>query len=507
MKPTGRRDFLKGAAAIPMLAGVASQAAAQQRGASAKETAKFNGIQMGPHTMLDEGIERSLDLIQDTAAINAILVYSHTYHGDIRKAPQLLATDHGVAPREMRNRKLPWVWVQPHEQYYKGTILRHQKVDQSFEYAGRDLFAELVEPCRKRGIKLYARILEGTGREVARMVEGFSKVVTVDVYGRPTLVPCWNHPEYRAWWNATVEDLFRSYPLDGLQWGAERQGPLMNVILPWNDGAPVCFCEHCRTRGRARGIDVERARQGFQDLYVYVRGLMAGTAKAADGVFAGFLRVLLRYPEVLAWEYQYRLSREEVLQGMYGTAKGIRPDAQVGWHVDHQPSSWDLVYRAEMSYEEMALYSDFIKFIAYHDILGPRIRWWYLERLRRTVLGELSLQESLDLYYDLFGYDKKSEPKLDELDKKGFSPEYVFRETKRSVASAAGKTKIYTGIGFDVPWGANTFNGNPEDVYQAVHKAFEGGANGIVVSREYEEMRVPNLRAVGRAIREINAKG
>ena len=56
----------------------------------------------------------------------------------------------------------------------------------------------------------------------------------------------------------------------------------------------------------------------------------------------------------------------------------------------------------------MAPYSDFIKFIAYHDILGPRIRFWYLARLQKTVLSELSLEGSLNLYYDLFGYDKKS---------------------------------------------------------------------------------------------------
>jgi hypothetical protein len=499
-KDTRRREFLK-AVALPALTGLAD---AQRVPTGPAQ--KFNGIQMGPQTILDEGIERCLDLIQDTAGINALMVYSHTYHGDIRKPPQLLATDHGAPPRDMRNRKLPWVWVKPHEEYYKGTILRHQKVDKSFEYADRDLFAELVEPCRKRGMKLYARILEGTGREVARMVEGYSKVETVDIYGRPTLVPCWNHPDYRAWWNATVEDLFRSYSLDGLQWGAERQGPLMNVILPWNDGAPVCFCEHCRARGRDKGIDAERARKGFEELYVYVRGMMAGKLHPADGVFTGFLRVLLRYPEILAWEYQYRLAREEVLQGMYGTAKGIKPTAQVGWHVDHQPSSWDLVYRAEMSYEEMAPYSDFIKFIAYHDVLGPRIRFWYLERLQKTVLGELSLGESLDLYYDLFGYDKKVEPKFDQLATTGFSPDYVYRETKRSVASAAGKTKIYTGVGFDVPWGSATMPADPEKVYEAVLKAFEGGADGIVVSREYEEMRLPNLKAVGRAMREVNAK-
>src|SRR5215813_7245280 len=96
-----RRRFLQTVAAAPML-----PAAAQTPQATTSRTL-FNAIQMGPHTMLDEGIERCLDLIQDTAHINALMIYSHTYHGDIRKPPQLLATDHGVPPREMRSRKLP----------------------------------------------------------------------------------------------------------------------------------------------------------------------------------------------------------------------------------------------------------------------------------------------------------------------------------------------------------------------------------------------------------------
>jgi hypothetical protein len=82
----------------------------------------------------------------------------------------------------------------------------------------------------------------------------------------------------------------------------------------------------------------------------------------------------------------------------------------------------------------------------------------------------------------------------------------VYRETKRSVASANGKTKIYPGIGFDVPWGNATMPADPEEVYQATLEAFEGGAAGIVVSREYEEMRAPNLRAVGRAVRELTRR-
>lgn len=458
----------------------------------AKTDAPFVGIQMGPHTMLDEGIERCLDLIQETTAVNAVMPYSHGYNNAFFK-PLRDRADHGVPLTDNTGRKFPLVWVKTHDQFYTNTTLRHQRVDRTFEQADRDLFAELVEPCRKRGLKLYARVLEAGSATIAN----FDKVVTRDINGRPTRTACWNHPEYIAFWADTMEDLFRSYALDGIQWGAERQGPLMNVISAWNDEPPTCFCEHCRARAKAKGIDAERARKGYDELFHFVRG---GNRHAADGMFAGFLRVLMRFPEILSWEYQYRFAREEIYQAMFQRVKSVKPAAEVGWHVDHQPSSWDIVYRAEMSYEEMASHSDFIKFIAYHNVLSPRIRNWYLPRFQRTILGELSLEQSLDLYYALFGYDRNLEPKLSELGQRGFSPDYVFRETKHSIASANGKTKIYTGIGFDVPGSPPD---EPETIYLATQKAFAAGANGIVVSREYEEMRVANLKAVGRAVREL----
>ena len=87
-----------------------------------------------------------------------------------------------------------------------------------------------------------------------------------------------------------------------------------------------------------------------------------------------------------------------------------------------------------------------------------------------------------------------------ELGRRGFTPDYVFRETKRSVASANGRTKIYTGVGFDVPGGPPD---DPDAIYRATLNAFAAGAHGIVVSREYEEMEIPHLRAVGRAVREV----
>ena len=78
-----RRDFVKEAIAAAALS--ATTMPAQERHAAARP---FNGIQMGTHTVLDEGIEHCLDFIQDSAAINCLMVYTHTYHTDVRKPPQ-----------------------------------------------------------------------------------------------------------------------------------------------------------------------------------------------------------------------------------------------------------------------------------------------------------------------------------------------------------------------------------------------------------------------------------
>lgn len=454
------------------------------------------GIQMSPHTMLDEGIEACLDLIQDTSGINTVIPYTHAFHtSTLGKRLEDLARDHGKPPRDFRG-KVPAVWVRHHSEYFHGTSLRVRATDPGLEFADRDLFSEMVQPCRERGMRVYGRVLEASGR----FIQGFDDVRTVDVYGNRGAYGCWSHPDYKNFWSAVLEDMFRHYELDGFQWGAERMGPLMNVVLPWNDNPPTCFCRHCIARGEEVNIDAGRAREGYTRLFEYVRSLADGGPSPPEGVFTLFLRHLIRYPEILSWEYQYRLSREAVQKGMYDVVKILRPDADIGWHVDHQPSSWDLVYRAEMSYEEMGAYSDFIKLILYHAVLGGRIHSWYLERFQNTILRELTLEQSLGLYYAFFGYDGAMEPSVEDLRRQGFSPDYVYRETARSVSSAKGASKIYAGIGFDVPGSPPE---DPEKIHQAVINAFRAGAGGIVVSREYEEMEVPNLRAVGRAVREV----
>jgi hypothetical protein len=256
--------------------------------------------------MVDEGIEQCLDLIRETAAINVVMPYSHAFHtATLGKPLRDLATDHGKAPRDFRGR-VPAVWVRHHEEYFRDTRLRVVPPDPSLEFADRDLFAELIEPSRQRDMRVYARVLEASGSSI----RNFDDIRTIDVYGNPGRYGCWAHPDYRNFWAAVFSDMFRSYELDGLQWGAERMGPIMNVILPWNDNPPTCFCEHCIARGEAADIDAGRAREGYTRLFEYVRGLIDGEPGPPEG--HGGCRLARRSP---ALELGPRLSRRDELRG------------------------------------------------------------------------------------------------------------------------------------------------------------------------------------------------
>src|SRR5262245_21609485 len=127
-----RREFLKAlAVALPAVGTEIDWTRTSQARSVPSGPDGLVGIQMGPHTMCDEGIEHVLDLIKDTAAINTVMIYSHAYGGDLRKQINVLATDHGMPPKDQRSRNLPLVWVKQHDQYFKDTSLRHPKVDVS----------------------------------------------------------------------------------------------------------------------------------------------------------------------------------------------------------------------------------------------------------------------------------------------------------------------------------------------------------------------------------------
>lgn len=503
---TNRRTFIQKsmlASAGISLATHFSPLSGKTKVGSASE--KMIGIQMGGYSFYDEGMEYVLDFLQKEALIKTLMIYSHTYYSADNRPANVLADDHGVDPSQLTNRKLTKTWVKHDEKFYKNTSLRHHSPDSSYLFSDKDIFKEIAKPARERNMKVFVRLMEVSADKGLQFIKNFDRVLTKDIFDKPGTGPCWNNPDYRNWVYGTVEDLFHNYDLDGMQYGAERTGALSRLLF--QGIIPDCFCEHCQKRNKAKGIDPLRSKEGFTRLYEFIKKVETGAHDKTDTVMVNVLRYLQEYPEILAWNYQWFRADEEIQQEVYNRIKKIKPDAVIGRHVDHQRSSWDIFYRSAITYGEMATHADFIKPILYHDILGPRLRWWVLERMNERVLKDLSLEQSLDLFYGWMGFTKEAQVKLDDLETKGMGPEYVYNETKRCVASVGGKAKVIAGIGIDVPWhardGLRTFHSDHARLQESVVKAMEAGADGLLASREYDEIRHSSLRAFGEAVRKI----
>ena len=67
----------------------------------------------------------------------------------------------------------------------------------------------------------------------------------------------------------------------------------------------------------------------------------------------------------------------------------------------------------------------------------------------------------------------------------------------------AAQCRILPGIDIDIPTGRNQKKTEPQDVFDSTTAAFKAGAAGIIFSRKYSEMRLANLSAGGRAVKEF----
>jgi hypothetical protein len=328
--------------------------------------------------------------------------------------------------------------------------------------------------------------------------------VEVDVHGKPGSHLCFRNPSTREFWLALTEDHLRSYDgLDGLMWGSERQGPLNTALgASHGEGArpaqAACFCPHCLEVARSQGIDAERARRGYLALEEWILGQAQGK-RPVDGSFVTFWRILVDNPEVLAWERLWNEGLRDTYRALYQRAHALAPGKPMGWHIWHT-NSFAPFYRAEQDYGAFGQYADFLKVVLYNNCGGPRLAR-YIRNVNATLLGDLTPEETLRFIYRVQQYP--GEKPLDRIAQEGLSADYVRRETRRAVAGAPPGLKIWPGIEIDIPTGADEKKTQPDDVYQAVKANFEGGAHGIILSRKYSEMRLDNLRAAGRAMREL----
>jgi hypothetical protein len=213
-------------------------------------------------------------------------------------------------------------------------------------------------------------------------------------------------------------------------------------------------------------------------------------------------RLLLRYPELLAWEMLWTDSLRDTYAAIYEKVKSIKPSLQVGWHIAHS-DSFSPIYRAEQDLSAIAPHADFIKIVMYNNCAGERMAS-YIETVGSTIYGDVPKQELLDFHYRVLNYEERS---LAEIPYTGLSADYVYRETKRARDGLQGtKTLMFSGIDVDVPTAENHSKCTPFGVENAVVAAFHGGADGVVISRKYSEMTLAHLKGVGAAVQKLGLR-
>jgi hypothetical protein len=120
------------------------------------------------------------------------------------------------------------------------------------------------------------------------------------------------------------------------------------------------------------------------------------------------------------------------------------------------------------------------------------------------VFRDFEPAEVLQMHYRFMGYE--NEPSLDRLPQAGLSANYVSHETNRALKDVQGRVPIYPGIDIDIPTELNEKRTSPDDVRAATLAALQAGAHGVVLSRNYAEMRLPNLAGAGDAVRQWQSR-
>jgi len=483
-----RRDFLQGAVAGAMVS--ASAAAASP--------AKTIGIQVGAVSFVDEGVDRVLDIFQEKAAVNTLFVATFTYGRGIagRQVPGQPLPDHGKQEYDTDTFR-GGSYTRVHSQYYKDTVLQQFRAPDFGDY---DVLEAVLPAARKRGMKTICWFEDVWSATVPHIEQAQEK--HLDDTNANTL--CFNNPNYRNWLLGTVEDYARSYEIDGIMWGSERQGALANMLGASHGGAGnplrvTCFCQFCERKARERGIDPARARAGFQALTAMLQSARQGQ-RPVDGYYVGVWRLMLRYPELLAWEMLWTGSLRETYSAIYNKVKSIKPSIGVGWHIWHN-NSFNPIYRAEQDLSEISKYSDFLKMVMYHNCGGERMAG-YIRNVSSTIYGDVPSEELLEFHYRVLGYPH--EKGLSEIPKTGLSADYVYREASRARQALNGtKTQLWPGIDIDIPTAATSSKSTPESTRDAVLAAFRAGSDGVILSRKWSEMKTANLAGAGAAMRQL----
>lgn len=469
----------------------------------------FVGLPVAAGSILNDGIEQVLDHME-WARVNAVIVNAQDPAGS---------------------------YYRFHEDQFAFTRLK-PFTPAGLTYDGADVLGIACDEAAKRGMKVYSHTMayesawpnywpSKAGADISgHLLKNFTDCMQVDLFGRKNFRPCINNPDYRQFYLSSVRDQLQSYPIEGINFNMERNGPLSHVLVGHYAAtfryrkplAPICFCPDCLALARDRGINIDRARQGWLELLEFSErswrqarkegdeftgeGPALGTrtedTTPPDGYFITFLRLIMRWPEILQWNQMWYDSVYRFYADIYSTAKLVSPERKVGFHIWHH-RAFSIFERASYDYGELRRYCDWIKPKMDHTCAGFRFQN-DVRRYTQALFYGMDQEKAYQTWCALLGWEH--EVPFDELPEAGMSLDYLRRDTASAVAAVRGEVPIYPGIGLDMPSPKRPTE--PEYVRSGLHAIYEAGAQGVVLSRGYNEMREKNLKAAGEAIDEIN---
>jgi hypothetical protein len=466
-----------------------------------KKEEKIIGIQLGAASFWDEGIDKVLDNVQNRGGVNTLFVTTFCYDRGLngRQMPGHSFPDHG--PREYDVKFYHGGnYATPHARYYSNIAIKGDRM-KAPDYGDKDILQQVIPAARKRGLKVFAGVLDSFDYpdDVRKNIEEYMET-TLD--GKRGQAMCFYKPAVQEFWKAVVTDICSSYDIDGILFFNERNGPLTNTIganfdVGFNPSRITCFCDDHKRVAEAHHLDFERVKEGYRQLDRLVQQSLKGE-RPSDGYYVEFQRVILKYPEVVAYHQFFDDGKHEVLRHVRDAVKAVNGRLQVGFHIEHE-NSFNPFFRATRNYEDLAARADFLKVVAYNNAGGERYAN-FIKSIGSTMLRDVPLEELMRLNNHLLNYG--NEPALDQLATAGLSPDYVYRETRRAMEGTKGKCKVLTGVDVNIPIHKNSRFASPDDTYQAVLGALRAGGDGIILSRKYSEMMLVNLDGAGRAVRE-----
>jgi len=496
-----RRDFLKNSAAFSALLALEPFESYASLSGKTEMNAKkkIHGIQIGAVSFVDEGVKPVLDFFQKEVGINTLFLTVFTYGRGLagRQVPGEKMPDHGSAESDV-NTYHGGNYATIHPRFYASTVLKETRAK---EHGDFDILAAVVPEARKRGMKVFASIEDQWRQDVP----GITPLRETDLYGRKANTLCLFNPEVKEFWKALTTDLCSSYDIDGILFFNERNGPFLSALgashfQTIDSSRATCFCEYHKNASEGHGIDFGRTKEGYRQLDGFVQRSLKDI-RPSDGYYVEFQRLLLNYPEITAYDQLFDFAKHQILKEVYTTVKAINRKLQVGFHIEHV-NSFNPLYRATRSYEDLAAMADFLKVVVYNNCGGERYAN-FIRNIGSTAFRDVPLEALMRFNNRLLNYSENESP-FDQLATAGISPDYVFRETRRAIEGVKGKCLILPGIDVNIPTGKNSRKASPQDTYEATLAAYKAGSDGVILSRKYSEMFLDNLKAAGRAVREGN---